>query len=156
MNKIKKGLYTTYKGKEYSISKNDGEYYLFSKDLQDTENGFVLYNRPQYFFSNGVRYKIDYPDDLEDIFCKKLNLSEVDGVYSIYTHAIYHGYDISIESSTQDTVLLATNDKTFYEKYGFEEVERFVYMKDVPFDEVELVEKRKPTRYIESAKTFVE
>ncbi len=43
----------------------------------------------------------------------------------------------------------------FYEKYGFEETERFVYRKIVSFDEVELAEERRPARYIESAKTFV-
>lgn len=140
MKKIKNGFYTTINGNEYRIARDNGLFYLMSEDPNDINNSFT---------------KLDNPYDNRTLFEKKIDISEIGEVYRISTYAIYHGHDISIESSTDDTILLTTSDKMFYEKYGFEETERFVYRKIVSFDEVELAEERRPARYIESAKTFV-
>lgn len=137
---MKSGYYTEYEGKEYRLAQEKGMFFLISEDDSDVQKGFV---------------KLANPYDSRKLYEKKISIEEINKVEYIYTVAIYQGMRVGIESSTKDTVLLATSDKIFYEKYGFEEVDRNVYMKDVPFDEVELVEGREPARYIESAKTFV-
>lgn len=143
-NRVKKGNYTYHNEKEYKIARNsiNDTFELVSYDKEDLQHGFTDISK---------RFKGVVPF----ILAKTIDLSEISEVYSVYTYAIYQGYEVSIESFTDSTVLLATNDKMFYEKYGFKEVDRNLYMKDVPFDEVELVDRREPARYIESAKTFV-
>lgn len=125
--KIKSGYFAKYEDKEYRLARENGELFLIGEDDSDIEKGFV---------------QLDNPYDSRNLYEKKISLSDISEIFSIYTIAIYHGMSVGIESCTEDKVLLATSDKIFYEKYGFEEVERNVYMKEVPFSEVELVDKR--------------
>lgn len=159
MFKIKNGYYTLYENTEYEIdrykSPNGVVFELITSDINSEKLGFNKRTSKTILTINGKVHTFKYDDSANFIYTKKIDLSEIGDVYRIYTYAIYHGHNISIESSTEDTVLLATSDKKFYTEYGFEEVDRNVYMKDVPFDEVELVDKREPARYIESAKVFV-
>jgi hypothetical protein len=127
---IKNGEYTEYDGNEYRIGCfTSSTVNLISNDPASIYKGFI---------------DITHPNNPNKVFRKIVPLKNIGKVYKVHTIAIYHGLPVGIESYHDDKILLATSDPIFLKEYGFEEVDRMVYMKEVNRDEVELVDKREP------------
>ena len=74
---MKRGMYADYHGKEYKAhAMGNDEYYLYSLDPGEVENGFYYNNAGKYI-------KLIKKDELED-------------VYSIHTVAKYCGQEVEI------------------------------------------------------------
>ncbi|MEC0274941.1 hypothetical protein [Peribacillus frigoritolerans] len=124
---IRKGEYTIYNGKEYRFIESDSveAIELISNDKKDMENGFTYYKK--------------------NIYTKIVGVSEVKEFYSIHPYAVYKGevFPASEERNT-GKVLLATTNTELAKRMGFERADKYMYSKSVEWDEVEIIEERKP------------
>ncbi|MCK1994119.1 hypothetical protein GW626_02185 [Peribacillus muralis] len=124
---IRKGEYTIYKGREYRFieSEREGFIELISNKKKDMDNGFTYYKN--------------------NIYTKIVGVAEVKELYSINPYAVYKGelFPVSEERKT-GKVLLDTTNTELAKKMDFERTDKYMYSKYVEWDEVEIVEERKP------------
>ncbi|MDM5214537.1 hypothetical protein QUF94_24430 [Peribacillus sp. NJ4] len=122
---IRKGEYTIYNGKEYRFIESDAveAIELISNDKMD--NDFTYYKN--------------------NIYTKIVGVNEVKELYSINPYAVYKGemFPASEERKT-GKVLLDTTNTEIAKKMGFERTDKYMYSKYVEWDEVEIIEERKP------------
>ncbi|YCI77548.1 hypothetical protein M1D47_02565 [Bacillus sp. R1-10] len=124
---LRKGEYTIYNGREYRFIESDTveAIKLISNDKKDMENGFTYYKK--------------------NIYTKIVGVNEVKEFYSINPYAVYKGevFPASEERKT-GKVLLATTNTELAKRMGFERTDKYMYSKSVKWDEVEIIEERKP------------
>ncbi|WP_330502076.1 hypothetical protein V2I71_02780 [Peribacillus frigoritolerans] len=124
---IRKGEYTIYNGREYRFIESDTveAIELISNDKKDMENGFTYYKK--------------------NIYAKIVGVNEVKELYSINPYAVYKGevFPASQERKT-GKVLLDTTNTELAKRLGFERTDKYMYSKSVKWDEVEIIEERKP------------
>ncbi|MFJ7854714.1 hypothetical protein ACIQX3_18345 [Peribacillus frigoritolerans] len=124
---LRKGEYAIYNGKEYRFIESDAVegIELISNDKKDMNNGFTHYKN--------------------NIYTKIVGVNEVGKLYSIYPYAVYKGelFPASEESKT-GKVLLDTTNTELAKKMGFERTDKYMYSKSVEWDEVKIIEERKP------------
>ncbi|MGG3478286.1 hypothetical protein ABES21_12300 [Peribacillus frigoritolerans] len=124
---IRKGEYTIYNGREYRFIESDtvGAIELISNDKKDMNNGFT-------------HYKIN-------IYTKIVGVNEVGKLYSINPYAVYKGEMFpATEERKTGKVLLDTTNTELAKRMGFERTDKYMYSKSVKWDEVEIIEERKP------------
>ncbi len=124
---LRKGEYTIYNGKEYRFIESDTveAVELISNDKNEMDNGFTYYK--------------------PNIYTKIVGLDEVKELYSINPYAIYKEevFPASEERKT-GKVLLDTTNTELAKRMGFERTDKYMYSKSVKWDEVEIIEERKP------------
>jgi hypothetical protein len=124
---IRKGEYTIYNGREYRFIESDTveAIELISNDKKDMENGFTYYKK--------------------NVYTKIVGVNEVKELYSINPYAVYKGevFPASQERKT-GKVLLDTTNTELAKRMGFERKDKYMYSKSVKWDEVEIIEERKP------------
>ncbi|QYF82697.1 hypothetical protein KY492_27890 [Brevibacterium sp. PAMC21349] len=124
---LRKGEYTIYNGKEYRFIESDTveAVELISNDKNEMDNGFTYYKN--------------------NIYTKIVGLDEVKELYSINPYAIYKEevFPASQERKTGN-VLLATTNTELAKRMGFERTDKYMYSKSVEWDEVKIIEDRKP------------
>ncbi|WP_440970560.1 hypothetical protein ACSS6N_02575 [Peribacillus frigoritolerans] len=124
---LRKGEYAIYNGKEYRFIESDAVegIELISNDKKDMNNGFTHYKN--------------------NIYTKIVGVNEVGKLYSINPYAVYKGelFPASEESKTGKVLLVTTNTE-LAKKMGFKRTDKYVYSKSVEWDEVEIIEERKP------------
>ncbi|MEF2097638.1 hypothetical protein V3595_23790 [Bacillus sp. CFBP9009] len=124
---IRKGEYTIYNGREYRFIESDTveAIELISNDKKDMENGFTYYKK--------------------NIYTKIVGVNEVKELYSINPYAIYKGEVFPASQERKNgKVLLDTTNTELAKRMGFERTDKYMYSKSVKWDEVEIIEKRKP------------
>ena len=124
---IRKGEYTIYNGREYRFIESDavGAIELISNDKKDMNNGFT-------------HYKIN-------IYTKIVGVNEVGKLYSINPYAVYKGEMFpATEERKTGKVLLDTTNTELAKRMGFERTDKYMYSKSVEWDEVKIIEERKP------------
>ncbi|MED3994930.1 hypothetical protein P4647_09735 [Peribacillus frigoritolerans] len=122
---IRKGKYATHNGSEYSFSLlEDKSIRLISNKHADLSQGFKHLD--------------------ENIYIKNVSVEEVD-LFKINSKAIYKGevFPASEERRT-GKVLLDTTNTELAKKMGFQRTDKYMYSKSVEWDEVEIIEERKP------------
>ncbi|PRS36078.1 hypothetical protein C6W19_15435 [Bacillus sp. RJGP41] len=122
---IRKGKYAIHNGSEYSFSLlEDKSIRLISNKYADLSQGFKHLD--------------------ENIYIKNVSVEEVD-LFKINSKAIYKGevFPASEEKRTGN-VLLATTNTELAKRIGFERTDKYMYSKYVDWDEVEIIEERKP------------
>ncbi|GAB6257749.1 MULTISPECIES: hypothetical protein [Peribacillus] len=122
---IRKGKYAIHNGSEYSFSLlEDKSIRLISHKYADLSQGFKHLD--------------------ENIYIKNVSVEEVD-LFKINSKAIYKGelFPASEERKT-GKVLLDTTNTELAKKMGFERTDKYMYSKYVEWDEVEIIEERKP------------
>ncbi|MCT4475605.1 hypothetical protein N0U24_00340 [Peribacillus frigoritolerans] len=122
---IRKGKYAIHNGSEYSFSLlEDKSIRLISHKHADLSQGFKHLD--------------------ENIYIKNVSVEEVD-LFKINSKAIYKGelFPASEERKT-GKVLLDTTNTELAKKMGFERTDKYMYSKYVEWDEVEIIEERKP------------
>lgn len=122
---IRKGKYAIHNGSEYSFSLlEDKSIRLISNKHADLSQGFKVLD--------------------ENIYMKNVAVEEVD-LFKINSKAIYKGelFPASEERRT-GKVLLDTTNTELAKKMGFERTDKYMYSKSVEWDEVEIIEERKP------------
>ncbi|MBT2604885.1 hypothetical protein J7E55_17980 [Bacillus sp. ISL-53] len=122
---IRKGKYAIHNGSEYSFSLlEDKSIRLISNKHADLSQGFK------------------YLD--ENIYIKNVSVEEVD-LFKINSKAIYKGEVFpASEERTTGKVLLVTTNTELAKQMGFERTDKYMYSKSVEWDEVEIIEERKP------------
>ena len=123
---IRGGKYALYHGKEYRFVGPKGNYIeLVSHNKEDINDGFSYY--------------------AEGVFIKNVSLEEVENLFKISSKARYKGelFPVSEEGKT-GKVLLDTTNTELAKKMGFERTDKYMYSKYVNWDEVEIIEQRKP------------
>ncbi|MFE4142975.1 hypothetical protein ACFX4I_13965 [Peribacillus sp. YIM B13472] len=121
---IRKGKYAIHNGSEYSFSLEDKSIRLISNKHADLSQGFKHLD--------------------ENIYIKNVSVEEVD-LFKINSKAVYKGevFPASEERRT-GKVLLDTTNTELAKKMGFERTDKYMYSKSVEWDEVEIIEERKP------------
>ncbi|WP_411835202.1 hypothetical protein [Peribacillus frigoritolerans] len=122
---MRKGKYAIHNGSEYSFSLlEDKSIRLISNKYADLTQGFKHLD--------------------ENIYIKNVSVEEVD-LFKINSKAIYKGevFPASEERRT-GKVLLDTTNTELAKKMGFERTDKYMYSKSVEWDEVEIIEERKP------------
>jgi len=126
---IKKGIYTTYLGKEYRVLRRDGFARLISNDPKDIADGF-LEREPEKNLNPRIFFKMVSP-------------SEIGDVYEISTFCLYHGFEFHITYDDGENYVLVSDYSPLVEKFNFTRIDKFGYEKTVPKDEVDLVYEKK-------------
>ncbi|MCF7620647.1 MULTISPECIES: hypothetical protein [Bacillaceae] len=124
---IRKGEYTIYNGREYRFIESDTveAIELISNDKKDMENGFTYYKK--------------------NIYTKIVGVNEVGKLYSINPYAVYKGEMFpASEERKNGKLLLDTTNTELAKRMGFERTDKYMYSKSVKWDEVEIIEERKP------------
>ncbi|MFI8493549.1 hypothetical protein ACIGC1_11630 [Peribacillus butanolivorans] len=124
---IRKGEFTIYNGKEYRFIESDTveAIELISNDKKDMDNGFTHYK--------------------DNIYTKIVQVNEVNELFSINPYAKYKGEIFSAsEEGKTGKVLLDTSNTELAKKMGFEPTDKYMHSKYVEWDEVEIIEERKP------------
>ncbi|WP_137791480.1 hypothetical protein [Bacillus sp. E(2018)] len=119
---FRKGTYASYKGKEYKFTEAEEQekIELISYDPNETEKGFVLY-------SPGV-------------FIKQVEVNDVDEMYYIDSLINYQGERFKGMTLGNGQLILSTPDAKIAEKFGFERSDKYLYTKNVEWDEVDIIE----------------
>lgn len=122
MTEYKKGVFALYKGKEYVAATEEGtdRVFLFSKDAADVANGFV---------------RTSFGD-----FEKAVGSTEINSIYQCAPFAIYQGVRVHVESIENGKAELSyhgTDQADQLVKAGFEQFDRYSYMKVVPVGEIQ-------------------
>ncbi|MCY9004368.1 hypothetical protein [Peribacillus frigoritolerans] len=122
---IRKGKYAIHNGSEYSFSLlEDKSIRLISNKYADLSQGFKHFD--------------------ENIYIKNVSVEEVD-LFKINSKAIYKGEVFSaFEERKTGKVLLDTTNTELAKKMGFERTDKYMYSKSVEWDEVKIIEERKP------------
>ncbi|WP_434779448.1 hypothetical protein [Neisseria sp. Ec49-e6-T10] len=142
---IRNGTYTTYMGKEYKIGETILEnepikYWIKSMDPKELENGFYLYERPKTMIIKGVEYELPPREKgSPNVYLKEIDPSEINEVYDISPYAIYKGHRFGINSENETDYYLGTGDTALAKALGFEMIDREVYRKWVPKEDMEKV-----------------
>ncbi|MCP1095113.1 hypothetical protein M0L17_15060 [Bacillaceae bacterium OS4b] len=124
---IRKGEYTIYNGREYRFIESDTveAIELISNDKKDMETGFTYYKK--------------------NIYTKIVGVNEVGKLYSINPYAVYKGEMFpASEERKNGKLLLDTTNTELAKRMGFERTDKYMYSKSVEWDEVEIIEERKP------------
>lgn len=123
---IRKGEYTIFNGKEYRFieSESKGFIELISNNKEDMNYGFIHYK--------------------DIIYIKVISLNEVEKLFLIHSFAKYKGELFGASNGENGKILLSTPHLKLAEKYGFERTDKYMYSKSVEWDEVEIIEERKP------------
>ena len=123
---IRKGKYAMHNGSEYSFSLlEDKSIRLISNKHADLSQGFKHFD--------------------ENIYIKNVSVEEVENLFKINSMAIYKGEVFSAsEERRTGKVLLATTNTELAKKMGFERTDKYMYSKSVEWDEVKIIEERKP------------
>ncbi|KQU23299.1 hypothetical protein ASG65_02935 [Bacillus sp. Leaf13] len=81
----------------------------------------------------------------DNIYTKIVQVNEVNELFFINPYAKYKGelFSASEEGKT-GKVLLDTSNTELAKKMGFERTDKYMYSKYVEWDEVEIIEERKP------------
>ncbi|MEB2491106.1 hypothetical protein SOP93_07975 [Peribacillus frigoritolerans] len=81
----------------------------------------------------------------ENIYIKNVSVEEVENLFKINSKAMYKGEMFSAsEERKTGKVLLDTTNTELAKKMGFERTDKYMYSKSVEWDEVEIIEERKP------------
>ncbi|MGE7685291.1 hypothetical protein [Peribacillus simplex] len=123
---IRKGKYAIHNGSEYSFSLlKDKSIRLISNKHADLSQGFKHLD--------------------ENIYIKNVSVEEVENLFKINSKAKYKGELFSAsEDGKTGKVLLDTTNTELAKKMGFERTDKYMYSKYVEWDEVEIIEERKP------------
>ncbi|MFS0602638.1 hypothetical protein [Peribacillus frigoritolerans] len=122
---IRKGKYAIHNGSEYNFSLlEDKSIRLISNKYADLSQGFKHFD--------------------ENIYIKNVSVEEVD-LFKINSKAKYKGELFSAsEDGKTGKVLLDTTNTELAKKMDFERTDKYMYSKYVDWDEVEIIEERKP------------
>ena len=123
---FRKGTYAKYKGKEYKFTEADDQdkIELISYDSNDTAEGFVLYSA--------------------GIFTKEVVLNEVEEIFYIDPLIKYKGEWFKGTKLGNGQLVLSTPDTAIAEKFDFERTDKYLYKKNVEWNEVDIIEKKEP------------
>ncbi|GGB67773.1 hypothetical protein [Fictibacillus barbaricus] len=122
---IKRGKYTSYNNKEYSIGKEGDDWVnLVSKDSKDLNNGFQ-----------------PHPLD-KAVFVKKVSRNKLDKIYKITPYAIYKGYKLSIGGETDGKILLGTGEVKIADALGFNRTDKYFYEKWIDNKDLKIMEEK--------------
>ena len=123
---LRKGNYAMYNGSEYSFRLlEDKSIRLISNKQSDLSQGFKHFD--------------------ENIYIKNVSVEEVKNLFKINSKAIYKGEVFSAsEERKTGKVLLDTTNTELAKRMGFERTDKYMYSKSVEWDEVEIIEERKP------------
>ncbi|MEW5548612.1 hypothetical protein ABGT24_07375 [Peribacillus frigoritolerans] len=123
---IRKGNYAMYNGSEYSFRLlEDKSIRLISNKQSDLSQGFKHLD--------------------ENIYIKNVSVEEVENLFKINSKAKYKGELFSAsEDGKTGKVLLDTTNTELAKKMDFERTDKYMYSKYVDWDEVEIIEERKP------------
>ncbi|MFF2458271.1 hypothetical protein [Peribacillus simplex] len=123
---IRKGKYAMYNGDEYSFRLlEDKSIRLISNKQSDLSHGFKHLD--------------------ENIYIKNVSVEEVENLFKINSKAKYKGELFSVsEDGKTGKVLLDTTNTELAKKMEFERTDKYMYSKYVDWDEVEIIEERKP------------
>ncbi|MQR96027.1 hypothetical protein [Fictibacillus phosphorivorans] len=121
---FRKGTYASYKGKEYKFTEAEEQekIELISYDPNETEKGFVLY-------SPGV-------------FIKSVEVNDVDEMYYIDPLINYEGEWFKGTILGNGQLIISTSDAKIAEKLGFERKDKYLYTKNVEWEEVDIIESK--------------
>lgn len=124
---LRKGVYATYKGKEFRCTEVDGgKIKLISDDQKDIGMGF------QESSTN------------RNVYLKIIPVHKANNIFLIIPKAKYKGEFFPVSSGKDGKVLLDTSNTELAKKYGFERTDKYLYSKYVNEDEIEIVEEKKP------------
>jgi hypothetical protein len=123
---IRKGNYAMYNGSEYSFRLlEDKSIRLISNKQSDLSQGFKHLD--------------------ENIYIKNVSVEEVENLFKINSKAKYKGELFSAsEDGKTGKVLLDTTNTELAKKMDFERTDKYMYSKYVDWDQVEIIEERKP------------
>ncbi len=129
-NLNKNSHYGIYNNKEYKLDKVDGDWFIFTSDLSEKNNGFEHY-------VNSVG-KIS-----ENILRKKVTTSDLQEAYGVRMYAKYKGEKFYIMREKNGEVVITTRHPDIAKKLGFIFIEPFVYDKHVQIEDLdEIIEKQ--------------
>jgi hypothetical protein len=119
---LKKGVFGIYRGTEYSASVDvfTNEVLLYSRDPKDMSKGFVLLD--------------------DGLYRRRLPPHNVKYLYERKIYAVYKGLRCSVPYMGEGKVELMCgwgDDYREAERLGFDQVERFLYYKVVPEEEID-------------------
>ncbi|ULM97655.1 hypothetical protein L8956_02605 [Peribacillus frigoritolerans] len=122
---IRKGKYAIHNGSEYSFSLLEDKSIRLISKYADLSQGFKHLD--------------------ENIYIKNVSVEEVENLFKINSKAIYKGelFPASEESKTGKVLLVTTNTE-LAKRMGFERTDKYMYSKSVEWDEVKIIEERKP------------
>lgn len=121
---IRNDIYCLYKGKEYRfVHKADGTYEIVTKNKSKIDESFDLYQN--------------------EIYRKKVELIEIEDVYSIYSFAIYKGETFSVSRSIGSDVELYTSNIELAKEKSMNQIGKSEFIKVVSKSEVEVFEEKK-------------
>ncbi|MED3890103.1 hypothetical protein P4601_09175 [Peribacillus frigoritolerans] len=122
---IRKGKYAIHNGSEYSFSLLEDKSIRLISKYADLSQGFKHLD--------------------ENIYIKNVSVEEVENLFKINSKAIYKGelFPASEESKTGKVLLVTTNTE-LAKRMGFEQTDKYMYSKSVEWDEVKIIEERKP------------
>ncbi|WP_226654833.1 hypothetical protein [Pseudalkalibacillus hwajinpoensis] len=121
--------YAKYNNNVYKLDMDDDILELMSEDPTDLENGFSF-----YVDVLGKKHN--------DFFIKRVKIEELDLVFEIKVNANYKGEEFETLSLgpfniQEKKISLFTNSYVVAKKFDFYKQEQFVFVKEVPLQEIE-------------------
>lgn len=126
---MKKGIFATYKGKEYSAAMDkNGSVILRSNTLDDLSNGFKQYD--------------GYNKSIACI--KYVNKFEIEDYYKVSTIAVYKGFSFEVVDTKEDLISIVAigGDYRNWLNLGMKCIDKGMYQKWIKKNEATIVEKK--------------
>ena len=123
---IRKGRFALSNGREYGLISYQRQNYLKSEDPYDLEHGFIRMNIS------------------ENLFMKRVSVSELDDAYEIFPYAMVGSYRFSVEGYDEKTgaVSLVTNNQFVKGKINVRPYGQDEYILEIPYDDLQIIEDR--------------
>lgn len=120
----KSGKYALYGGNEYTLNKDmDGNNLIITKNKAYIDDSFVD------VYGNGV-------------YSKKVELTQLDKIYSITVYGIVEGEKVSIIREKEEKYLIGTSDCKIGEKLKLNRVDKYGYEGWVSSSDVQILEEK--------------
>ena len=121
--------YAKYNNNVYKLDMDGNILELMSEDPADLENGFSF-----YVDVLGKKHN--------DFFIKRVKMEDLDLAYNIKVNVNYKGEEFETLSlgpfnNQEGTISLFTNDYVLAKKFDFYKQEQFVFVKEVPLQDIE-------------------
>lgn len=124
----RKGRFARMNGKEYELMSYQRQYYLKSKDIVDTELGFI-----------------DILGTATE-FTKRVSVEDLDNAYEVFPYAVLKGYRFAIVGFNEQkrTVRLVTSNPFVKKRFDVKPYGKDEYIIELPYEDIVIKEDRIP------------
>lgn len=120
----KSGKYALYGGNEYTLNKDmDGNNLIITKNKDYIDDSFVD------IYGNGI-------------YTKKVDLTQLDEIYTITVYGIVNGEKVSIIREKGEEYLIGTSDCKIGKKLKLDRVDKYGYEGWLPLNSVQVLEEK--------------